>query len=166
MSGHGLSVGSTHSFSKGFEEHGYIIGIMSVLPRTAYQQGVPKHFMKQDRFDYFWPEFAHIGEQEVKNSELFYNPADNLNNETFGYQARYSEYKFSPTTVHGEFKDTLNFWHMGRVFASRPALNKDFVTSNPTHRILRLKIPLNTSCIVNYIIIYKQYDRCQNLEHL
>ena len=65
MSGHGLNLGKNHSFSRFFEEHGNIIGIVSVMPKTAYQQGIPKHFSKFDKFDYFWPEFQHIGEQEV-----------------------------------------------------------------------------------------------------
>ena len=60
MSGHGLNLGKNHSFSRFFEEHGYIIGIMSVMPKTAYQQGIPKHWLKFDKFDYFWPEFQHI----------------------------------------------------------------------------------------------------------
>ena len=81
MSGHGISVGNRNGFNRSFEEHGYVIGIMSVLPRTSYQQGVPRHFLREDKFDYYWPEFAHLGEQEVFNEELFYNagsPATNM----------------------------------------------------------------------------------------
>jgi hypothetical protein len=134
MAGHGISVGANGSFSHFSEEHGYIIGIMSILPKTAYQQGVPKHFLKFDKFDYFWPSFAHLGEQPIENRELYY-ANDSANDDVFGYTPRYAEYKYMNSSVHGEFRSTLDFWHMGRVFASRPALNETFVTSDPTDRI-------------------------------
>lgn len=135
MVGHGISVGSTHSFKKSFEEHGFVIGIMSVLPRTAYFQGMPKIFNKFDRFDYYWPEFAHLGEQEVKMSELYYDPTGQNNDKTFGYQPRYSEYRFVNDSVHGDFQDSLKFWHMAREFDNEPALNASFVQANPTNRV-------------------------------
>lgn len=139
MAGHGISIGSSNRFKAFFEEHGYVIGIMSVLPRTAYQQGIPKHLQKFDRFDYYWREFAHIGEQEIKNSELFVSSSSGANNETFGYAPRYSEYKYLPSTVHGDMRDTLNAWHLGRIFANAPKLNSEFVTSNPSTRIFNVE---------------------------
>lgn len=137
MAGHGISVGSRASFKRRFEEHGYVIGIMSVLPKTAYQQGVPRHFSRFDRFDYFWPEFANIGEQQIKLGELYWNVDDPAGtaDELFGYTPRYSEYKYAPSTVHGEMRDSLDFWHMGRIFSSKPSLNASFVKSDPTTRI-------------------------------
>ena len=74
MGGHGLSLGGTNKFKKYFEEHGYVIGIMSVLPRTAYQQGIDRLWTREDKFDYYWPEFAQLGEQEIKIKELYYHP--------------------------------------------------------------------------------------------
>ena len=71
MAGHGVSVGSSNRVAYKCEEHGYIIGIMSVMPKSAYQQGVPKHFLKFDKFDYFWPSFANIGEQAIEKKELY-----------------------------------------------------------------------------------------------
>lgn len=128
MGGHGISVGSSNSFSKRFEEHGYVIGIMSILPRTSYQNGLPRHFQKYDKFDYYWNDFAHLGEQPVFNQELFYNFASNTDNKkTFGYQPRYSEYRFQNDTVHGDFTSSLDFWTMTRKFASLPALNSEFI---------------------------------------
>lgn len=135
MYGHGIAVGNTNKFSRFFEEHGWIVGIMSVMPRTAYQQGIPRHFLKKDKFDLYWPTFAQLGEQEVYTAELFFDYATNVGNEVFGYQSRYSEYKFAPSTVHGDFKENLDYWHMGRKFASKPALNAQFVTADPTQRI-------------------------------
>lgn len=129
MAGHGVSVGSSNYVSYKCEEHGYIIGIMSVMPKTAYQQGIPKHFKKLDKFDYYWPSFANIGEQPILNEELYHqnNPTDA---ETFGYTPRYAEYKYIPSTVHGEFRTSLDFWHMGRIFGSKPTLNQDFIECN------------------------------------
>ena len=140
MAGHGASVGNTHQFSHFFNEHGFIIGIMSILPRTAYQQGIEKQFVKFDRFDYYFPTLAHLGEMPVKNKELYYdfdNPT--WNEGDFGYQPQYTDYRFKLSTVHGDFRDSLSFWHMGRIFTGPPKLNGDFVTSNPTTRIFAVQ---------------------------
>lgn len=137
MYGHGVSVGKTNGFTRKFEEHGYIIGIMSVLPKTAYQQGLPRHFSRENRFDYFWPEFANIGEQEIKDKEVYLSESmsEGEGEGTFGYQSRYSEYKYMNSSVHGDFKETLAFWHWGRIFNSPPVLNAGFVQSDPSSRI-------------------------------
>lgn len=133
MAGNGSSYGVSHSFKRFFEEHGIVIGILSVMPRSCYQNGLPKLFGKFDKFDYYFPEFAHLGEQEIKQSEIFFNPYYNVdgehNNATFGYTPRYAEYRFVNSHVHGDFRDSLNFWHMGRIFgdAQQPHLNSDFV---------------------------------------
>lgn len=127
MAGHGVSVGQSDYVSYKAEEHGYIIGIMSVMPMTAYQQGVPKHFTKFDKFDYYWPSFANIGEQAIENKEVYFQNNPTLDDATFGYTPRYAEYKYLPSTVHGTFRTSLKFWHMGRIFASAPALNQDFI---------------------------------------
>lgn len=133
MAGHGISTGVTNEFNYKVEEHGYIMGIMSILPRTAYQDGIPRTFSRRDKTDYYWPEFANLGEQEVLNKEIYANNA--LPDGTFGYQQRYAEYKYAMDTVHGDFRSTLDFWHMGRQFATSPALNGPFIKANPTDRI-------------------------------
>jgi hypothetical protein len=127
MAGHGVSVGQSDYVSYKAEEHGYIIGIMSVMPMTAYQQGVPKHFTKFDKFDYYWPSFANIGEQAIENKEIYFQNNPTLDDATFGYTPRYAEYKYLPSTVHGTFRTSLKFWHMGRIFAGAPSLNQDFI---------------------------------------
>ncbi|AXL14941.1 major capsid protein [Microviridae sp.] len=127
MAGHGISVGSGDYVSHYAEEHGYIMGIMSVMPMSAYQQGIPKHFLRTNKFDYFWPSFAHIGEQPIQNRELYVSDNEELNDQTFGYTPRYSEYKYMSNTVHGDFKTSLDFWHMGRKFNQTPALNESFL---------------------------------------
>lgn len=140
MTGRGIAMAGNNGFKRFFEEHGFVIGILSVLPRTAYQQGIPKMFTRTDKLDYYWPEFAQLGEQEVKLKELYYTGASLSTPEaTFGYQSRYAEYKFMSSTVHGAFRDTLAFWHMGRIFSSAPQLNEDFVKSDPTNRVFAVQ---------------------------
>ncbi len=127
--GNGVSVQSTHSFKRFFEEHGYVIGIMSIMPMPAYQQGMPRVFQKFDRLDYYWPQFAHLGEQEITEGEIFYQGNPDSDSELFGYTPRYAEYKYIPDSVHGDFRGNLSFWHMGRIFTAPPRLNDDFLTN-------------------------------------
>jgi len=141
MAGHGIAVGNSNRFKRRFEEHGYVMGLMSVLPKTAYQDGIHKMWTREDKFDYYWPEFAHLGEQEVLNQEIYadFNEASpGQGQDTFGYQSRGAEYKYGVSTVHGDFRDDLAFWHMGRQFTSKPALNASFVESDPTTRIFAI----------------------------
>lgn len=144
LAGHGQAVGSTKDFRYYAQEHGYIIGITSVLPNTAYQQGIPKHFLKfEDRLQYYFPEFAHLGEQEITNQEIYAGGGTGQNAQdptgTFGYIPRYSEYKFINSRVAGDFRDTLSFWHMGRIFDTPPKLNDIFIGADPTKRIFAVQ---------------------------
>jgi hypothetical protein len=149
MAGHGFSAAKNHGFSHSFTEHGWIIGIMSVMPRTAYQQGVPKRFSRRSRYDYFFPEFSHLGEQAVLSKEIYvvddladsgvttemYNPDRGTydtvfikkNDVPFGFQAIWDEYRKRESSVHGAFRGDLSYWHMGRIFTDVPTLTSDFV---------------------------------------
>lgn len=147
LAGHGVSVPFAaqdgHNFEFYAPEHGFIIGIMSVMPKTAYCQGLPRMYSRYDRFDYFVPLFETLPFQEVRNKELFVQPADPVtgatdNEGTFGYQPRFSEMKWDEDEIHGDVKGNLNFWTMARLFKKTdtpPALNVSFVTSDPTSRI-------------------------------
>lgn len=141
MAGHGIGVTSGRAGSYYCEEHGYIIGIMSVMPKTAYQQGIPRTFLKLDPLDYFWPSFANIGEQEVQVQELYAYTNNSV--DTFGYVPRYAEYKYMPSRVAGEFRSSLDYWHLGRIFDSEPTLSKDFIECAPveTNRIFAVEDP-------------------------
>lgn len=135
MAGHGISAGINNGFKHYFEEHGYIIGIMSITPRSGYQQGVPRDFTKFDNMDFYFPEFAHLSEQEIKNQELFVSDDATYNEGTFGYAPRYSEYKYHQSEAHGDFRGNLSFWHLNRIFSDRPNLNTTFVECNPSNRV-------------------------------
>lgn len=152
MAGRGVAAGNKNGFTKFFSEPGYLITLMVVRPRSSYSQGFPKQLQLKDRYDEPNPYFAHLGEQEVKNGELYFDfNAHDLPNEygenvsdndkTFGYQSRYSEYKYIPDGYHGDFRTTLKFWHLGRDFKSVPALNSSFVTgtTDETNRIFAVE---------------------------
>ena len=139
MAGHGISVGGSQSFRFFAEEHGVILTFMSVLPKTAYYQGLHRMWKKFDKFDYYWPSFAHIGEQPIYNYEVFLNGDDEIDLEVFGYTPRYAEYKFNLSRVCGEMRTTLDIWHMARKFENTPALNEQFVSSDPTTRIFAVE---------------------------
>lgn len=135
MFGHAISFGEQNGFNAFFPEHGYIIGICSIVPRTNYQNGLHRHWHKFDKFDFYFPEFAHLGEQEVKVKELYYTHVHADNEETFGYQQRFAEYKYNNSTIHGDFRDDFDYWHLGRKFTSKPVLNTSFIECNPDQRI-------------------------------
>lgn len=129
MSGHAMGVHQGRLGRYYAQEHGWIIGILSVMPKTMYQQGIPRMFTRKDFLDYAFPTFANLGEQEVKLKEVYAYTSQS--EELFGYIPRYAEYKFMPNTVHGDFRTTLNFWHLGRIFGNVPALNQEFIECTP-----------------------------------
>lgn len=131
MAGHGAAVVSGRAGAYHCKEHGYIIGIMSVMPDTAYQQGLPRHFFKFDPEDHFFPQFEGLGEQAIFNKEIYASYNDTLDNDVFGYIPRYSEYKYIPNRVAGLFRTTLKFWHWGRIFSALPDLNQEFLDCEP-----------------------------------
>lgn len=137
MGGHGISArGALLCKNKFFEEHGYVFVLMSCIPRTGYFQGIDRDSLKFDKFEEYWQEFAHIGEQPIYQDELYCDGVQmsGQDKKIFGYTPRYAEYQYFPDTVAGEFRTTLKSWHMAREL-SKPALNGDFVTAQPTDRI-------------------------------
>ncbi len=131
MAGHGVSLGQNSKVSYRSEEHGWIIGIMSIMPKTQYMQGLNAQMRKFDKFDYYFPSFAHIGEQPIYNTEIYANTPSYEHWDIFGYTPRYAQYKYIPSTVHGEMRTTLDYWHLGRKFDTVPALNQNFIECTP-----------------------------------
>lgn len=134
MAGHGISAMRTPKYRRFFEEHGLVMTLMSVLPKTIYSQGIHRSQTFEVKEDLYTKELAGIGDQEVLNKEVYVEAADP--EETFGFQERYAEYRALPSTIAGEFRNTLDHWHMARIFGSEPALNSTFVASVPTKRML------------------------------
>lgn len=129
MKGHGIAAMRSNRYRRYFEEHGFVISLMSVRPKTMYVQGLPKMFNRRSKEDYWQQELQHIGQQEVYNKEVY--AAHASPDGVFGYQDRYDEYRRQESGIAGEFRTTLNFWHFGRTFASSPALNGSFVSCVP-----------------------------------
>lgn len=135
MRGHGISAMRSRSYRKFFEEHGYVVSLISVLPRVMYTENTPRHFLKRTREDYFQRELQHVGQQEIWKAEVY--PSVNTDPDRFdawGYQDRYAEYRHQYSSVAGDFRDTLNYWHMARSFSTAPVLNKSFIECNPGRR--------------------------------
>lgn len=132
MAGHGVAAIRGNYGSYYCQEHGYVMGLMSIMPKTAYQDGIPKHFLKiNDPYEMYWPLFANIGEQEVSADEVCAYQGTPVN--PFGYVPRYAEYKYTPNRVAGQFRTALDFWHAGRIFdpGTPPVLDSAFVECNP-----------------------------------
>lgn len=133
MYGHGIAALRSNRFRRFIEEHGYMITLMSVRPRSIYTNGIHRMWLKQDKEDFFQKELQHIGMQEIFNNELYASVADGSN--TFGFNDRYQEYRTHPSIVSAEFRDTLNYWHLGREFSDTPVLNESFLQCVPSKRI-------------------------------
>lgn len=134
LSAFGLCASSKHGFTKSFVEHGVIIGLVEVRAPLSYQQGIPRAFSRRTRFDYYWPVFAHLGEQTILNQEI-YAQGNEQDSGVFGYQERYAEYRYFPNTITGEFRSTyaqtLDYWHLAQKFDSLPVLNDEFIQDKP-----------------------------------
>lgn len=110
MAGRGVAAGASPFGKMYAEEHGYLFAIFSILPVGSYLSVTRRHFFKFDKFDFYFPEFAHLGEQPIYDAELSPNETyDPSEKGTFGYQSRYAEYKYIPSTSHGDFKESLSF---------------------------------------------------------
>lgn len=128
--GYGIASGVMKPRTFFAEEHGCVIGLMSITPRSQYSQGVARQNLKFDKFDYFFPYFENLGEQAIYNAELYAQGNDDDLKE-FGYAPRYYEYKHRENEVHGMFKDVMSYWLPQRIFSEKPALNSDFISINP-----------------------------------
>lgn len=133
--GLGQSFGRTKTVFHKFPCHGYIIGLLSIRPEATYQQGIHRMWTRRSLFDYAFPQFAHIGEQEIYNRELVFSRSKEYNDGVFGYTPRYAEYKTGESVVCGQFRKSLDYWHFGRVFnndgTNSPKLNSDFLQMKP-----------------------------------
>ena len=129
----GTSVIGSHIISKSFVEHCQLIGFISVRADLTYQQGVDKSFTRSTRYDFYWPELSHIGEQAVTNSEI-YHQGTSADDDVFGYQERYAEYRYKQSRITGRFNSLssapLDSWHLSEEFSSLPTLSNTFIQSN------------------------------------
>lgn len=135
LSAYGVTAAKFHGFTKSFVEHGYIIGFVSARADLTYQQGINKMWLRSTVYDFYWPTFAHLGEQAIELREI-YAQGTEADTTVFGYQERYAEYRYKPSQITGKFRSSitggnLDVWHLSQFFKNAPTLNEEFITENP-----------------------------------
>lgn len=131
LAGKGTSYKSHAGFRMFFTEHGFVFNLTSALVRANYWQGIPKVFSRMQRDEYYWPEFANLGEEPVFTKELFADSTVVNEDTVFGYVPRYSDLKTAQGEVHGDMRSSLSFWTQVREFSNRPVLNREFLFADP-----------------------------------
>ena len=133
LTGFGTSSGN-NGFVQSFAEHGYILGLVSVRADLTYQEGLERMYSRQDRFDFYYPALAMLGEQSVLNKEIFADGSA-ADETVFGYQERWAEYRHKPSKITGQFRSnyssSLDYWHLSEEFGTLPSLNASFIEDNP-----------------------------------
>ncbi len=131
----GTSTMSGHGFTKSFTEHCVLLGLVSVQADLNYQQGLNRMFSRSTRWDFYWPALSHIGEQAVLNKEIFASGTAVPDDDVFGYQERFAEYRYKPSQITGQFRSnfatSLDTWHLAQDFAVLPVLNQEFIKDDP-----------------------------------
>lgn len=131
LAGKGTSYKSHAGFRMYFTEHGFVFNLTSALVRANYWQGIPKVFSRMQRDEYYWPEFANLGEEPVFTKELYADFSVVSEDTVFGYVPRYSDLKTAQGEVHGDMRSSLAFWTQVREFSNRPELNREFLFADP-----------------------------------
>lgn len=142
LSGFGTGVFHGHGFTKSFTEHGVLLGLVSVRADLTYSQGMDRMWSRRTQYDYYWPTFAHLGEQSILNREIYANLADGTGaaakDGVFGYIPRYDEYRFKRSLLTGNMRsyngnsanaNTLDVWHLAEAFSAQPTLGATFIQS-------------------------------------
>lgn len=135
LSAYGVTAAKFHGFTKSFVEHGYIFGFVCARADLTYQQGISKMWLRSTVYDFYWPTFAHLGEQAIELREI-YAQGTEADTTVFGYQERYAEYRYKPSQITGKFRSsvtggTLDKWHLSQFFSNAPTLNEEFIIENP-----------------------------------
>lgn len=135
LSAYGVTAAKFHGFTKSFVEHGYIFGFVCARADLTYQQGINKMWLRSTVYDFYWPTFAHLGEQAIELREI-YAQGSEADTTVFGYQERYAEYRYKPSQITGKFRSsvtggTLDKWHLSQFFKNAPTLNEEFIVENP-----------------------------------
>ena len=135
LSAYGVTAAKFHGFTKSFVEHGYIFGFVCARADLTYQQGINKMWLRSTVYDFYWPTFAHLGEQAIELREIYAQGVE-ADTTVFGYQERYAEYRYKPSQITGKFRSSitggnLDVWHLSQFFKNAPTLNEEFIVENP-----------------------------------
>lgn len=135
LSAYGVTAAKFHGFTKSFVEHGYVFGFVCARADLTYQQGINKMWLRSTVYDFYWPTFAHLGEQAIELREIYAQGTED-DTTVFGYQERYGEYRYKPSQITGKFRSSvtggnLDVWHLSQFFNNAPTLNEEFIVENP-----------------------------------
>ena len=157
LAGHGITVSDAYCGKYHAQEFGLIIGIMSIMPRSAYSQGIDKQWLRKTKYDFYFPEFANLSEQAILNAEICATGNSSHNQDIFGYQGRYDEMRTKNSQIVSGMRTTFDYWHLGRQFniGSPPVLNEDFIKCVPRKDIFA--VPSEPGLIVNFANIIKAF---------
>lgn len=140
LSAYALMSTRIHGFNKSFTEHGIVIGLCNIRTDLSYQQGINKTWLRQTREEFYWPTFAHLGEQAVLNKEI-YAQGTEADNQVFGYQERYAECRYHPSIITGKMRSTYaqstDVWHFAQKFDALPALNGEFIQDQASYQAIK-----------------------------
>ena len=140
LAAYALAATKVHGFNQSFTEHGIVIGVMNVRTDLSYQQGINRMWLRQTREEYYWPSFAHLGEQAVLNKEIYAQGTD-ADDDVFGYQERYAELRYHPPIITGKMRSTyaqsLDVWHFAQKFDNLPTLNSDFIQDTASFQAIK-----------------------------
>lgn len=150
LAGHGITGGTNKPIHIKVIEHGYIMSVMHIMPRSQFQNVLPKLYDRYNRFDLPNPIFQNVGEQPIKRKEIF--PSSEHPEESFGYVPRYSELMHIPSTLHGHMKDTFLHWTMARLYTTEPVLSAAWRYEKPTDRSFSVKNEDQTQICIGYEI--------------
>lgn len=157
LAGHGISVSDAYCGKYHATEFGLIIGLMSVMPRSAYSQGINRQWLRRTKYDFYFPEFANLSEQAIENAEICATTSSVHNTGIFGYQGRYDEMRVKQNMIAGELRSTYDYWHLGRQFdtGTPPTLNGTFVTCTPRKDVFA--VPAEPGLIVSFGNLIKAF---------
>ena len=157
VAGQSVTIDGHYDFTKSFVEHGFIIGLCVVRYKHTYQQGLDRFWSRRDRFDYYWPSFAHLGEMAVLNKEICAT-GTSTDDEVFGYQEAWADYRYKPNRVSGELRSTysqsLDFWHFGDEYDAVPALSDSWMLEDPANvnRTLAVSDQVSTQVLADFYV--------------
>lgn len=157
--GNAFAVGDSYAGKYRAEEFGLIMGLMSVMPKTAYSQGINRQWLRESKFDFYFPEFANLSEQAITNAEICAKDVDSTHNEgIFGYQGRYDEMRVKQNMVCSNMRSVFDYWHLARQFnpTSAPVLNSDFITADGIRKDI-FAVPSEDGLIVQFANIIKAF---------
>lgn len=147
MAGHGIAASRTYAGSYTATEYGMVMGLFSIMPETKYTQGINRQLLRRTKFDFLFPQFTHLSEQAIEGAEIYAVGDETENRKVWGFNEIYDELRSIPSKIVGKMRTVFSYWHLARIFDTKPALNSDFIKCNPSKRIFA--VPSEDGFIVN-----------------